>query len=479
MAENCWRSWASAAASTSSVAFPIQVLIDMVRVQTRSSTILARSTDIVAPDTRHNHENVRNCRSTVNTRLFKLAREDKSVIVDYQDPNLNDKIQSVFHNAVCNPQNGTLTLRGIKLEDTGKWYCEQTIQDSTQQTTDTRIHQTAFFLDVQQQATIEISLATKEGLARCRSLGGYPKVSMRAVVSTDPTGTASTQELRAKRHASNVALNAEDTDFEFDPDQVPHEHYIVCIGEQFRQGRVVIRPTNYIQWRGPDYEHPSPAEESNVMLFSNSNEWVHGHSQNITCKQAGGLPESSLSIFLSEDQEGKRLLKTLDIVMEESFQESANLRTLVSRYNPNLTDENIFIVCQEQQSTGSDGTVTAIKDNIRIGNVKYAPTIEDKKNHYRIQANPLPGLEDISLWKCNDPDCQRPQIPFRKPSKYPSKSVDPELKLRTNLLNLMSSGGYICSTGGSSGSNFLFHALAQMRKIGKKRPSEEIVKCKE
>eukprot|EP00095_Tigriopus_kingsejongensis_P005630 snap_masked-scaffold335_size202896-processed-gene-1.3 protein:Tk05630 transcript:snap_masked-scaffold335_size202896-processed-gene-1.3-mRNA-1 annotation:"Catalase" len=38
--------WASAAASTSLVALPVHVLIDMVRVQTRSSTILARSTDI-------------------------------------------------------------------------------------------------------------------------------------------------------------------------------------------------------------------------------------------------------------------------------------------------------------------------------------------------------------------------------------------------------------------------------------------------
>eukprot|EP00095_Tigriopus_kingsejongensis_P010910 snap_masked-scaffold348_size200312-processed-gene-1.4 protein:Tk10910 transcript:snap_masked-scaffold348_size200312-processed-gene-1.4-mRNA-1 annotation:"vasopressin v1a" len=43
--------WASAAASTSLVALPVQVLIDMVRVQTRSSTILVWSTDIVALDT--------------------------------------------------------------------------------------------------------------------------------------------------------------------------------------------------------------------------------------------------------------------------------------------------------------------------------------------------------------------------------------------------------------------------------------------
>eukprot|EP00095_Tigriopus_kingsejongensis_P003342 maker-scaffold870_size86522-snap-gene-0.20 protein:Tk03342 transcript:maker-scaffold870_size86522-snap-gene-0.20-mRNA-1 annotation:"transmembrane protease serine 3-like" len=43
--------WASAAASTSLVALPVHVLIDMVPVQTRSSTILAWSTDIVALDT--------------------------------------------------------------------------------------------------------------------------------------------------------------------------------------------------------------------------------------------------------------------------------------------------------------------------------------------------------------------------------------------------------------------------------------------
>eukprot|EP00095_Tigriopus_kingsejongensis_P001791 maker-scaffold952_size77175-snap-gene-0.17 protein:Tk01791 transcript:maker-scaffold952_size77175-snap-gene-0.17-mRNA-1 annotation:"gtp cyclohydrolase i protein punch" len=48
--------WASAASTTSLVALPVHVLIDMVRVLTRSSTILAWSTDIIAPDTRHNHE---------------------------------------------------------------------------------------------------------------------------------------------------------------------------------------------------------------------------------------------------------------------------------------------------------------------------------------------------------------------------------------------------------------------------------------
>eukprot|EP00095_Tigriopus_kingsejongensis_P008424 maker-scaffold1403_size43014-snap-gene-0.11 protein:Tk08424 transcript:maker-scaffold1403_size43014-snap-gene-0.11-mRNA-1 annotation:"vacuolar protein-sorting-associated protein 36-like isoform x2" len=48
--------WASAAASTSLVALPVHVLIDRVRVHTRGSTILTWSTDIVAPDTRHNHK---------------------------------------------------------------------------------------------------------------------------------------------------------------------------------------------------------------------------------------------------------------------------------------------------------------------------------------------------------------------------------------------------------------------------------------
>eukprot|EP00095_Tigriopus_kingsejongensis_P007258 maker-scaffold286_size222086-snap-gene-1.22 protein:Tk07258 transcript:maker-scaffold286_size222086-snap-gene-1.22-mRNA-1 annotation:"hypothetical protein DAPPUDRAFT_255495" len=129
--------WASAAASTSWVAFPVQVLIDMVRVQTRSSTILARSTDIVAPDTRHNHETVRNCHEILELH-FRPANysvrwaEDLASIRNFT--NSEELAESVvtqeagtwiqFQIRIAEPWRGSTLYFAMKARDnTENWMC--------------------------------------------------------------------------------------------------------------------------------------------------------------------------------------------------------------------------------------------------------------------------------------------------------------------------------------------------------------------